>query len=282
MQVSSNLFAWEGRDEIRIEGLEIYAHHGVFPEETALGQKFFVNAVLYTDMRLAGRADDLSLSTDYGEVCSSINRFLTEHTFRLLEAAAEHLAEHLLLTFPYMESVKLEIRKPSAPIALPFSSVSVSVTRGWREAVIACGSNLGEKENYIREAAEKIEKDKRCRLMRSADLIETEPYGGVEQDNFVNGAFLVRTLYEPEELLAFLNRLEEEAGRQRLVHWGPRTLDLDIIFYEDAVIRTDKLTIPHPDMHNRKFVLQPLVQIAPWWRHPLYRKTALELLEQLH
>lgn len=268
-------------DEIRIEELEVYANHGVFAEETKLGQKFFVNAALYTRTRHAGCADDLSLSTNYGEVCMEISRFLTEHTYRLLEAAAERLAEHLLLAFPKIHGLELEIRKPSAPIPLPFGSVSVAIRRGWNRAVIACGANLGEKERTIREAIDKIRQDAKCRVLRESTLIVTKPYGGVAQDDFVNGAFLIETLYDAEELLGFLNRLEAEAGRERLVHWGPRTLDLDIIFYEDEIIRSERLTVPHTDMQNRDFVLRPLAEIAPEWMHPVFRKTAAELLERL-
>lgn len=271
----------ENKDRICIRELEVYAHHGVFPEETRLGQKFFVNATLYTQLRAAGTEDDLSLSTDYGRVCQTIHSFLTEHTYKLLEAAAEHLAQQLLLDFPGIRGLTLEIRKPSAPIPLPVSSVSVAVTRGWKRAVIACGSNMGEKERYLEEAMRKIADDTKCRLLRSADRIVTEPYGSVEQDDFVNGAFLIETLYDPEELLTFLNRLEAEAGRERIIHWGPRTLDLDIIFYEDMVLRTERLIIPHPDMHNRTFVLEPLAQIVPDWNHPLCQKTVTQLLEEL-
>lgn len=281
MPVSNGVWREEKRDKIRIEGLEVYAHHGVFPEETRLGQKFVVNAVLHVDTRQAGREDDLRLSVDYGKVCQWIYRFLTDNTYKLLEAAAEHLAESLLLSFPLIEEIELEIRKPSAPIPLPFTSVSVEITRRWKRVVVACGSNMGEKEGYVKEAARKIGKDSKCRMLDQADLLVTKPYGGVQQDDFVNGAFLIETLYEPEELLAFLNRLEEEAGRERLVHWGPRTLDLDIIFYEDRVIRTERLTVPHPDMHNRDFVLVPLTQIAPQWVHPVCQKTVAELLAQL-
>ena len=133
------------------------------------------------------------------------------------------------LTFAGIHALELEIRKPAAPIPLPVGSVSVCITRGWRRAVISCGSNLGEKEAYLREAMDKIAHDMKCRLVRSADFIVTAPYGGVEQDDFVNGAFLLETLYDPQELLTFLNRLEAEAGRERKIHWGPRTLDLDII-----------------------------------------------------
>ena len=268
-------------DAIRIRELEVYAWHGVFPEETKLGQKFYVNAALSVSTCAAGKADDLSLSVDYGRVCQEIHRFLTDHTYQLLEAAAEHLACHLLLTFAGIHALELEIRKPAAPIPLPVGSVSVCITRGWRRAVISCGSNLGEKEAYLREAMDKIAHDMNCRLVRSADFIVTAPYGGVEQDDFVNGAFLLETLYDPQELLTFLNRLEAEAGRERKIHWGPRTLDLDIIFYEDSVIRTDRLTIPHPDMQNREFVLRPLMQIVPEWVHPVYGKTVAGIWESM-
>lgn len=281
MLKNNNSFYRKQMDEIRIRELEIYANHGVFAEETRLGQKFFVNAVLYTDTRAAGKEDNLERSTNYGTVCQVIYEFLTQNTYQLLEAAAEQLAEKLLLTFPLIRAAELEIRKPSAPIPLPFASVSVSITRGWRWAVIACGSNMGEKEDYICAAAKKIAADEKCRLLKSAQLLITKPYGGVEQDDFVNGAFLIETLYEPEELLAFLNRLEAEAGRERLIHWGPRTLDLDIIFYEDEVIQTERLTVPHADMHNRDFVLRPLAEIVPQWIHPIYQKTAAELLAML-
>ena len=84
----------ENKDRICIRELEVYAHHGVFPEETRLGQKFFVNATLYTQLRAAGTEDDLSLSTDYGRVCQTIHSFLTEHTYKLLAAAAFGLSGH--------------------------------------------------------------------------------------------------------------------------------------------------------------------------------------------
>ena len=87
-------------DEIRIKRLEVFAHHGVFPEENQLGQKFLVSAVLYTDLRRAGLTDELSHSMDYGAVSAEIHPYLTEHTFRLLETAAERLCAHLLRTLP--------------------------------------------------------------------------------------------------------------------------------------------------------------------------------------
>ena len=118
-------------DEIRIEDLEVFANHGVFPEENVLGQKFLVSAVLYTDTRRAGLTDDLSASIHYGEVSAFIDRYLREHTFQLLERAAEALAEELLLHTAGLEKIRLEIKKPWAPVRLPLKTVSVVIERQW-------------------------------------------------------------------------------------------------------------------------------------------------------
>ena len=101
------------------------------------------------------------------------------------------------------------------------------------------------------------------------------------QPDFLNGMIQVKTLLTPWELLELLHQIEQRAGRERLVHWGPRTLDLDIIFYDDWVVDTKELQIPHPDMQNRDFVLKPLAELAPFLRHPLQNKTVRQMLEEL-
>jgi dihydroneopterin aldolase/2-amino-4-hydroxy-6-hydroxymethyldihydropteridine diphosphokinase len=103
----------------------------------------------------------------------------------------------------------------------------------------------------------------------------------VEQPDFINGVVAFETLLGPEELLEFLKELEKLAGREKTVRWGARTLDLDILLYEDVVTDGKELTIPHPDMHNRDFVLRPLAQLSPHIRHPLLQKTAGQLLAGL-
>ena len=123
-------------DQIRIEELEVYAHHGVYPEENEKGQHFYVNATLYTNTRPAGLADDLSLSTNYGEVCQFITEFMQQHTFQLIETVAERTAYEVLQHFPLVQGLDLEIRKPEAPIPLPFGSVSVAIHREWHEAIL--------------------------------------------------------------------------------------------------------------------------------------------------
>lgn len=268
-------------DRIKIKGLEIFAHHGVFPEENTLGQKFVINAILYTDTRRAGNSDELEDSINYGEVSQFIQKFFTEHTFRLLEAAAEHLARELLLRYPLLASIELEIEKPWAPVGLPLDTVSVQISRGWHTAYIALGSNMGDKKAYLDAAVKSLSEHPDCQLIKVSDYITTAPYGGVEQDDFLNGALELRTLLPPRELLELLHELEATAHRERVVRWGPRTLDLDILLYDDLVLDTPSLHIPHIEMHLRDFVLIPLAQIAPHIRHPLNGRTVEEMKKQL-
>ncbi|MBQ7918888.1 MAG: 2-amino-4-hydroxy-6-hydroxymethyldihydropteridine diphosphokinase [Lachnospiraceae bacterium] len=265
-------------DQIRIDNLEVYAYHGVFPEENEKGQPFFINMVLYTDLRGAGLNDDLLLSTHYGEVSHLVNDWMKSHTVRLIETVAETLAAEILQSFPLIHALDIEIRKPKAPIGLPFESVSVKIHRGWHTVYVAIGSNMGEKDKYIQLGLEELKKLPDTFMEGVSDIIVTKPYGGVEQEDFLNGAVKIKTLFTPEELLVKLHEIEEMAERKRTLRWGPRTLDLDIIFYDKIVYESDTLIIPHVDMENRDFVLKPMCQLAPNFRHPLLGKT----MEQLY
>lgn len=266
-------------DQIKIENLKVFAFHGVYSSEKDKGQNFYVNATLYTDFREAG--DDIEKSTDYGEVCNTIKETMTAKSYDLIETVAEQVAKSILIHFPRIESVDVEIRKPQAPVPMEFDSISVKVNRGWAEAYLSYGSNLGDMEGNIEEALFKLCDRQDCKMIQNSSLISTKPYGNVEQDDFLNGACLIKTLLSPQELLDVLHELENEAGRVRDVHWGPRTLDMDIIFYNDLVYESDDLIIPHVDIENREFVLRPMVEIAPYKRHPIFLKTMKEMLEDL-
>lgn len=268
-------------DRIKIQNLEVFGHHGVFSEETKLGQKFPVNATMYTNTRAAGYSDDLEKSINYGEVCHFITGYMQNHTFKLIEAVAEHMAQAMLMEYPLLQKLDLEIRKPWAPIGLPLENVSVEISRGWHTAYIALGSNMGDKEKYLNEAVEKLQQTSDCQVLKVSDFLVTAPYGGVEQDDFLNGALALKTLLTPQELLERLHEIEQEAHRERLIHWGPRTLDLDILLYDDLVLDTPDLIIPHVEMHLRDFVLIPLTQIAPWKRHPILGLTVSQMLADL-
>lgn len=269
-------------DQIRIKNLSVFAHHGVYEQEKEQGQNFCVNAVLYVDAEKAGKSDDIADAVDYGAVCLLIDQYMRENRFDLLEAVADHVAKAILFEFPAVRSLEVEIGKPDAPIPLRFESVSVRVARGWHRVFIALGSNMGDRLHYLEQAAANLREDDCFRNIKVSDYIETAPYGGVEQGDFLNGVLEAETLYSPAALLARLQEEERLAHREREIHWGPRTLDLDILFYDDLILAEEGLSIPHPDMKNRRFVLEPLAALAPSFVHPVYRKTLRELLEELN
>nr|MBQ8252355.1 2-amino-4-hydroxy-6-hydroxymethyldihydropteridine diphosphokinase [Lachnospiraceae bacterium] len=268
-------------DYITISGLKIFAHHGVLEEETMSGQDFFVNAKLYYDMGKAAKSDEVTDAVHYGEVCQLITDFLQQNTYKLLERAVAETMRAVLFSFPMLDGMEMELCKPQAPIPLPFENVSVTGSLHWNRVYLAVGSNVGDKEAYLNQAVEQLKADRDMKEVRASQWIVTKPYGGVEQDDFLNGAVELKTLLTPMQLLDRLHEIEAKAGRERLIHWGPRTLDLDILFYEDEVVSEPDLCIPHIDMQNRKFVLGPLCELAPYYRHPVSGKTVQLMLAEL-
>ena len=268
-------------DEIHVENLELFANHGVLPEETRLGQKFLISLIMYIDSRPAGKSDSLEQSVHYGEVSNFMADYMKKNTFNLIEAAAEHLAEALLLRYPLLQGVTLELKKPWAPVGLPLETVSVKITRLWHTAYLGLGSNLGDKAGYLNMAIRALDQIPGCRVQKVSSFLVTSPYGGIEQDDFLNACLILRTFLSPRELLDRMHEIEQAAHRERIVRWGPRTLDLDILMYDNLVLEADGLTIPHVEMHLRDFVLKPLAEIAPNKRHPLLKKTVSQLAKEV-
>lgn len=268
-------------DEIRIKGLHVFASHGVFPEEKEDGQNFVINLTLHVSLLSAGLTDDLCETINYGEVCEFVAEEFTRCSYDLIEAACENTARSLLIQFPLLQSVDIEVCKPDAPVDEDFDNISVFMKRGWHTAYIAVGSNLGDSEDIIEHARDMLSQIPGIRIEKEATLINTKPYGVTEQPDFTNGMYKIKTICEPFELLNKLNEIEAHLGRTRDVHWGPRTIDLDIIYYDDITIDSERLTIPHIDMANRTFVLEPLNEIDPYVRHPISGLRAGEMLAKL-
>ncbi len=267
-------------DCIEIRDLECFCHHGVMKEENVLGQKFLVSATMYVDTRKAGLNDELLFSVNYAEVAHFIDEWMRENKYQLIEAVAERIAGEMLLRYKLVQSVEVTIKKPWAPILLPLDTVSVTIHRGWKKVYVGVGSNIGNRRKYIDDAYAGIRNDRMCKGAYMSTIIETEPYGYTEQDKFLNGVICFETLYSPEELLTFLHELENMGQRTREIHWGPRTIDLDILFYGSEIVQTDQLIIPHKEITLRQFVLEPMNEIAPFLVHPVFDKTISELYSE--
>lgn len=145
---------------------------------------------------------------------------------------------------------------------------------------IGIGSNLGNRYENCYKAIKALE-EKGLKITKISSLYETEPWGVLNQPKFINLAIEAETDFSPFELLHILKDVEMALGRRKTVRWGPRIIDLDILFYENEVINTDELTVPHPFLHERDFVLIPLEEISTYKVHPLLKKTIRELREEL-
>lgn len=267
-------------DRILVKDLEVYAYHGVFKEEKTLGQKFLITMELFLNLRKAGTTGDLNASVHYGELSHKVEEEFKRKSYDLIEEAGESLAKFILLEYPIVNNVKVSIKKPWAPIGRPLDYVEVSLERGWHKAYIALGSNMGDKEKNLMSAINAINSVD-TKVTKLSTLIKTEPWGYEQQEEFLNGVCEVQTLLEPNELMERLLFIESELKRERIIKWGPRTIDLDVLLYDDLVTEDENCIIPHPRMHERLFVLEPLSEIAPNKIHPMLNKRIMDLVSEL-
>lgn len=129
-------------------------------------------------------------------------------------------------------------------------------------AYLSIGSNMGQRQKNLANAVTRLRANPKIEVVQVSSIYETEPVGGVKQDDFLNIAVAVQTNLTPTQLLGYLHQIEQALHRKRLVHWGPRTIDLDILLFGNLVQGDETLTLPHPEMQNRKFVLIPLLEIT--------------------
>ena len=143
---------------------------------------------------------------------------------------------------------------------------------------LSLGSNQGDKSKNIRYAIHALESIPGTSELCLSGIWRTAAWGKTDQDDFLNCAVSIRTLITPAVLMERIIEIEKNMGRIRAEHWGPRIIDIDILFYGNEIIRTESLVIPHPELQNRKFVLAPLLEIAPDFIHPVFKKSITQLL----
>ncbi|MBW9144365.1 2-amino-4-hydroxy-6-hydroxymethyldihydropteridine diphosphokinase [Clostridium sp. CM028] len=268
-------------DKMYIKDLEVYGHHGVFKEEKTLGQRFLISLELFLSLREAGITDDLTRTVHYGELCQLVEEEFNKESYDLIEKATEKLAEFILLKYDLVQRVKVKIKKPWAPIGKPLQYAAVEIDRKWHTAYIGIGGNMGDKEKNVKESLELINNSYHTQITKTSKFYETKPVGYLEQDDFLNCAIEIKTLLNPLELVRFLLSIEKELKRERVIRWGPRTVDLDVLLYDDIISSLDEIILPHPRMQERMFVLEPLCDIAPYVMHPILNKSIIEIKASL-
>lgn len=144
---------------------------------------------------------------------------------------------------------------------------------------LSLGSNTGNRLYHLRKATEAIG-EIAC-VMKISSVYETSPVGPIPQNHFLNAAMKIQTTLAPQDLMLHLMQIEESHGRKREIKWGPRNIDIDILFYDDRILNAAGLVIPHPHYADRKFVIEPLYEIAPQWRCPVRNKTIAEIRRSL-
>lgn len=286
-------------DRISITGIEATGYHGVFESERETGQPFIVDLVLHVDTRAAAETDELSATVDYGAVATEVEAVITGPAVSLIETLAQRIAQ-TVLAHAGVQAVDVTVHKPRAPISVPFSDVTVQIRRtaaalifdgeaaasvfepadgpvqqdGAADilnqppaqpvpAVLALGSNQGAAQETLIKAIGDLHAVSGIEVRGISPLARTAPVGGPEQPDFLNCVITVSTTLSPRALLAACHAVEALHGRERLEHWGPRTLDIDLIVYDSVVAASDDLEIPHPRAHQRAFVLTPWAQLEP-------------------
>lgn len=268
-------------DKIIIRGLEVSACHGVKDFEKTCPQPFVFDADLYYDFNGAYYSDDLKDTLNYSSASKIIVKTAAENSFNLIEKLAYECAYAVMNALP-AKKITLTVYKPQAPMKQKFGSVGVTLEVERNTVYLSLGSSMGDRQKFLDYGIGRLEAHPQIKIKKVSSYIETEPCGGVAQNKFLNCAAEIETLLSPQELLRFINSVENGAGRVRERRWADRTLDIDIIFFGRKIIREENLCVPHPEYFRRGFVLAPLNEIAPAFRCPVLDKTVNELLCNLH
>lgn len=257
-----------GMDHIEIRGLRVVGIIGVLHEERVRAQPFEVDLDLEVDTREAGATDDVRTTVSYVDPIEIVERIIRDEHHELLEKVAARITEELLID-TRISAVEVTVRKLRPPIPSDMHSTGVRIRRSRSQlaverrprvrAYVALGTNLGDRRANLRAAIEGFDG-----VAALSGVYETEPVGGPGgQGRYLNMVIALDTDLDPFALLARCRALETKAGRVRTVRDAPRELDADVLLYADVTIQSVELTIPHPRMWERRFVMAPLADVAP-------------------
>lgn len=254
-----------GSDRIELRGLRALGRHGALAGERESSQPFEIDLDLRADLSVASGSDRLTDTVDYGAVVAAAVAVVETESWHLIERLAERVAEAVGEVDERVGRVTATVRKLRPPVAADLATAGVRVTRPSgghgprRRAFLGLGSNLGNRAALLRDAVAGVPD-----VVAVSPVYETEPVGGPEgQAPYLNLVAELWTGRSPRGLLGVAHRLEASAARERAERWGPRTLDVDVLWVAGEEVDEGDLVVPHPRMGERRFVLAPLADLAP-------------------
>ncbi len=266
---------------ITMAEMKFHSRLGVLAAEKEHGQIIVVDLELSCFYPLAIETDQLGQTVNYAEVFSYVKSMVETTASDLIEHLAGEIASGIFVRFPLVAALSLTIKKPKAPIEGDFGYMAFTLTASREEAlaktvsdsvpaaadrlrhtvIISLGSNIGDRQSHLAYALTRLQAVPGLRLDRLSSLYETEPWGNTEQAEYLNAIAGFKTSLEPVSILDLCQAIESERGRVREIRWGPRTLDLDLISYDQLAMETERLILPHPRYQEREFVTIPLAEI---------------------
>jgi len=260
--------------KILIKDLVLYGYHGVREQEKEQGQDFMFNISIYIRGSGLKNSDSLQHTLSYSDVIREVKKINEGQRFDLLETLSRVTADRIINMSDVVEKVDIRIEKPHPPIDEKLGSVGVeySVSRMDRQVhrengetvFISLGSNMGDRKRNIERALEGLERDPRVDIVKTSSLYETGPMYVQDQEDFYNMVALLKVGLDPFSLLGLIKGIEHDMGRKAgEKRYGPRPIDIDILYFGDRRLHSDILEIPHPGIKERKFVLLPLEEVAP-------------------
>ncbi|MCG2789390.1 MAG: 2-amino-4-hydroxy-6-hydroxymethyldihydropteridine diphosphokinase [Actinomycetia bacterium] len=270
--------------KIKIKDLKLFGYHGIKQEEKTSGQNFLFNIsidIAKDSFEKDGFYQDNILDTvNYSEIITLIKEINSNNRFNLLETFSEVLAEKIISYSPLILKVKVRIEKISPPIKESIGSVGVELelernpnsreyepkTSKKSIVFLSLGSNLGDREKNLRDAVKKLKSNQNLDVISISSIYETEPMYVENQEYFYNIVLkaAIKSAYSAFELLGYAKKIEFDMGRKSTyARYGPRTIDVDILTFDELKIDSDLLALPHPKIFERNFVLIPLSEISP-------------------
>ncbi|CAG8584448.1 3735_t:CDS:1 [Funneliformis caledonium] len=281
----------EYSDKIFVRDLKLNSIIGINPWEREEKQSVIVNLTIYPRHKAESDKDHVIKPHNYRTIVRTISKHVEESKYKTIEAFATSVARIVIMECK-VNKITIRVEKPSALMFAASAGIEITrsqscfknniplgkdVPEGYDHVVyITLGSNLGDRIGNICEALKLLELE--CKILDTSYIYETSPMYVTDQPDFFNAACKVATNLDPEELLVKLKNIESTIGRTPTIRYGPRSIDLDIIFYDDIEYKSSNLTIPHVSMNEREFVLKPLCDIAKSFEHPKLFRTCGQLL----